>query len=53
MSNEKQFKELERLAKPLIDYLNNNYHPHTAIIITNERVAVVETVLSVPYVIIN
>lgn len=41
-------EELEKLSKPLIDYLKNNYHPHTAIVITEERVAVIETVLSIP-----
>ena len=45
--NEKD-KELEALAKPLIDFLRDNYHPHTAILITDDRVAVVETVLSIP-----
>lgn len=40
--------ELEKLAKPLIEYLKENHHPHTAILITDDRVMVVETVLSVP-----
>lgn len=41
-------KELEQLAKPLIEYLKENHHPHTAIVITADRVVVVETILSVP-----
>ncbi len=40
--------ELEELAKPLVEYLRDNCHPYTSIVITDERVAVVETALSVP-----
>lgn len=36
------------LAKPLVEYLKENCHPHSAIMITTERVAVIETVLSIP-----
>jgi len=39
---------LEELAKPLIEYLMENCHPHSAIVITAERTAVIETVLSIP-----
>lgn len=45
---EYRMEQLEALAKPLMDYLKNNYHPHTAIVITDEQVVVVETVLSIP-----
>lgn len=45
---EKREDELERLAKPLIEFLRENCHPYTAIVITDERVAVVETILSIP-----
>lgn len=31
--NEKQL-EFESLAKPLVKFLNDNYHPHVSIIIT-------------------
>ena len=41
-------QKLEELAKPLVDYLRNNLHPHASIVITDERVQVVETTLSVP-----
>lgn len=40
--------ELEKLAKPLVDYLRNNYNPHTTIVITDERVSVVEDVIGIP-----
>lgn len=36
------------LAKPLVEYLMENCHPHSAIVITTERTAVIETVLSIP-----
>lgn len=39
---------IEELAKPLIDYLKDNYHPYTSIVITPERVAVIETIQSIP-----
>ena len=40
--------KLEELVKPLVELLRNNYHPHTTIVITQERTVVVETVLSIP-----
>lgn len=40
--------ELETLSKPMIEYLKKNYHPHTAIVITGDKVAVWETALSIP-----
>lgn len=40
--------KLGELAKPLVEYLKENCHPHSAIMITAERVAVIETVLSIP-----
>lgn len=45
--------ELEKLSKPLIEYLKNNYHPYTAIVITDERVVVIETIQSIPENFIN
>ena len=39
---------LEELAKPLVEYLKSNYHPYAAIVITDERVAVVEVTQSIP-----
>lgn len=40
--------ELEKLSKPLVEYLKNNYHPYAAIVVTDERVAVIETIQSIP-----
>lgn len=43
-----EHEKLLEMSKPLIDYLKKNYHPHTAIVVTEERVMVVETSVSVP-----
>jgi len=45
--NDKQ-KELKELAKPLVDLLYRDYHPHAKIIIEQGNVEIVEGVLSVP-----
>lgn len=45
---ETTFREIEELAKPLAEYIHNHYNPHTTIIITDERVTVVEDLLGMP-----
>jgi len=45
----KQMEEFETLCKPLNDWLQNNYHPHTMIIIQNNRAEIVETITGVPF----
>ena len=45
MSEEMKIKEL---AEPLVDFLKNNYHPHAAIIVTEERTVVIEDIASTP-----
>lgn len=40
--------KLNELAKPLMEYLTENCHPYSAVVVTAERVAVIETVLSIP-----
>lgn len=40
--------ELEVMARPIVEYLKANYHPHAAVVITSNRVVVTETLLSVP-----
>lgn len=32
-----EHEKLLEMSKPLIDYLKDNYHPHTAIVVTEER----------------
>lgn len=44
-----KLEELETVSKPLVDYIRKNYHPHTAIIVTDERAIVLEDVMSVVF----
>lgn len=44
---------IEELAKPLIEYLRDSYRPYTSIVVTPERVTVIETVQSIPAVCIS
>lgn len=41
-------KRLEELARPLIQWLNETYHPHVTVIVTPVGVELVEGVFSVP-----
>lgn len=34
MSNEEKRKDFEAAAKPLLKFLNDNYNPHTTVIVT-------------------
>ena len=43
-----QGTDIPNLAQPLIEYMRDNYNPHVSIVITSERVVVIEDVLSVP-----
>ena len=42
-------KEFEELAKPLMEYLHKNFHPHAQIIINWDGAEVVEGKIGVPY----
>jgi len=42
--NEKQFKELLEVSKPLIKWLNENCHPHCSALVDCTRVELVESV---------
>ena len=42
-------QSLEALVKPLVQYLRENHNPHTSIVITEERVVVVEDVIGIPF----
>ena len=44
----KQAMYLQKLAQPLAEYMRDNYNPHVSIVITGERIAVIEDVLSIP-----
>ena len=43
-----EMKTLNEPAKPLVGFLKDNYHPHAAIIVTEERTVVVEDIVSTP-----
>ena len=44
----KQAIDIQKLAQPLVEYMRDNYNPHVSIVITSERIAVIEDVLSIP-----
>lgn len=48
-SSIKQMDSLEEVIQPVVKFLLENYNPHTSIIITSERIVVVEDVLSIPH----
>lgn len=39
---------IEKIARPLVEYIKNNLHPHAAIVVTDERVQIVEIIQSIP-----
>jgi hypothetical protein len=41
-------KKLEELARPLIQWLNETYHPHVTVIITPIHVELVEGLVGIP-----
>ncbi len=41
--------EILSLAKPLIDYMRENHHPHCSVLITSERVSIQEDLISIPH----
>lgn len=43
-----EIKKLENLAKPLVNFLEENSNPYTQIIIDNQNVRLVENVASIP-----
>lgn len=44
-----KLRELEALTEPLVDYLRKNYHPHAAIVVTDERVALLGELMGLPF----
>ena len=45
--NEEQRKEFEKLSKQLIEWLNNNCHPHTSIVVTPTNAELLEGVCAI------
>lgn len=48
MEKEELRKEFERLAQPLIDFINGNYHPHATIIIDSTHAELLEGLIGFP-----
>lgn len=45
---DKKIEKIKELAQPLIEYIRNNHHPHTKIIIEDDFVEVVATIYGIP-----
>lgn len=45
----RRMEELKELATPLVRFLQDNYHPHAAIIIRDDFACVVEELIGVPF----
>lgn len=45
-----KFEELENISKPIINFLKNNYNPHTTVIISESSIKVVSDEISIPIV---
>ena len=49
VDEDEKIRGLIDLTAPLVEYIRENHHPHTAIVITDERVVVVEDVIGIPF----
>ena len=49
MNTQEKLTELKELSTPLVKWLNENFHPHTEIRITDDVVQVLEVQLSNPF----
>lgn len=45
---ENKTEELKIITKPIVDFLKENYNPHTTIVITNDYVKVLSDAMGVP-----
>lgn len=46
--SKEQMEEFEKLARPLIEWLNNNYHPHVEATITPVSAEISEGIVFIP-----
>jgi len=44
-----EMKEFEKIVRPVVEYLQQNYHPHASIIITQTNAEIVEGVMALPF----
>lgn len=49
LERDQEMEELKQLAAPLVDYLRKKHHPHTAVVVTDERAALVEDVMGITF----
>ena len=43
-----ELKKIEQIAKPLIDFIKQNYNPHTSIVINEDSIKVVTDEINIP-----
>lgn len=48
MKNDALFEELEKASKPLVEFLQKNYHPHAIAIIKNDSIEIYLGTLGIP-----
>lgn len=48
MDKEELRKKFEELSQPLIDFINENYHPHATIIIDSNHAELLEGLMGFP-----
>lgn len=48
MEREELRKKFEELAQPLIDFINENYHPHCTIVIDSTHAELLEGLMGFP-----
>jgi len=46
-----KIKELQEISKPILEFLKNNYNPHTAVVISESGIKVVSDEISIPLII--
>nr|DAI88317.1 MAG TPA: hypothetical protein [Caudoviricetes sp.] len=45
---EEKIVELNKIAKPVINFIKNNYNPHTTVIINEDSIKVVTDEINIP-----
>lgn len=43
-----EIKELQEISKPILEFLKNNYNPHTTVIISEDGIKVVSDEINIP-----
>ena len=46
---DKEFEDLKRICEPVVQYLRENYDPHTQIVVTYDSVKVMQEEIGVPF----